>query len=74
MDVRFADLKAIEYAGMAEQADATDLKSVDFESCGFKSHYPHFLGVYTVRGSGADWSKQEVLCSQKLTNKKVELV
>ena len=42
MDVRFADLKAIEYAGMAEQADATDLKSVDFESCGFKSHYPHF--------------------------------
>lgn len=30
-------------ADMAELADAEDLKSSDFESCGFKSHYPHCL-------------------------------
>ena len=36
-------------ADMAELADAEDLKSSDFQSCGFKPHYPYcHVSIVTI--------------------------
>ncbi len=37
-------------AGMAELADATDLKSVDHKSCGFEPRFQHFLKQSLLQG------------------------
>ena len=58
MDVRFADLKAIKYAAMAEQADAADLKSAGSDTVwvrlplaafSYFSEHTRFIGVVRNR-------------------------